>query len=248
MPGWTDIPSTDVTPENPIKGSTGAALRDNPVAIAQRDEGAPPMAPPTIETFTSSGTWTRPEGVVKVRVRMVGSGAGGAGGYGGPNVGGPGGGGGAYAEATVDVSGVETWDVTVGASGSGGGGGDTTAGDGGDGDPSIFGHAGEAEVVKAEGGNGGVGGSLSNRAGGDGGSIAGSTGDVVANGGDGDLSVSQQGGAGGSSMFAGATRPVLDSAGRTGSPYGGGGSGGSGAGALGDDGGDGRVGIVIIEY
>ena len=74
---------------------------------------------PTIQVFTSSGTWTKPTGVTKIKVRLVGGGGGGGGGNG--SVPGTGGGGGGYCEKFIDVTAISSVAVTVGTGGAGGG-------------------------------------------------------------------------------------------------------------------------------
>lgn len=172
---------------------------------------------PTIQVFTSSGTWTKPTGVTKIKVRVVGGG--GAGGSNSGAAGGGGGGGGGYAEKFIDVTSVSSISVTVGAGGAAGTGVDNGNGGG----TSSFG----AEC-SATGGNGGAGGSAG--AGGAGG--VGSGGNVNASGGAGD---------GGSSVGAHGGSSVLGGGGASQSaPTGGygGGAGGSASGASG---------IVIVE-
>jgi hypothetical protein len=89
----------------------------------------------SVQTFTSSGTWTKPSGITKVIVEVQGAGGGG----GGVKNGGTsqGGGGGGYARKLIDVSSIQTATITVGAggvggygSGPGGTGGDSTWDDG----------------------------------------------------------------------------------------------------------------------
>lgn len=74
----------------------------------------------TYRVFDTAGThtWTKPAGVKKVLVEVVGGGGGGAGGYSGYYTGG-GGGGGGYAKGVIDVSSVFSVAVTVGAGGTG---------------------------------------------------------------------------------------------------------------------------------
>lgn len=64
--------------------------------------------------FTSSTTWTIPEGIKKVKVIAVGGGGGGCGNSD------SGGGGGGYVENVISVEGYSTLPITVGIGGSGG--------------------------------------------------------------------------------------------------------------------------------
>lgn len=119
MTTYTDITNGQVDVDSPITSSLMTALRNNPLAIAERDTTAPQMFFRTSQQFTSSGTWTRPSNVGAVLVEVVGGG-------GGVNsalgvswcVGG--GGAGAYGRAICEVSGNVT--VTIGAGGSNAGG------------------------------------------------------------------------------------------------------------------------------
>jgi len=63
--------------------------------------------PKSIQTFTTSGTWTKPAGIGKVLVRLVGGGGGGSGH-------GESGGAGGYSERLIDVSSISSVQVTVG--------------------------------------------------------------------------------------------------------------------------------------
>jgi hypothetical protein len=70
----------------------------------------------SMQVFTSSGTWTKPSGITKVMVEVLG--AGGSGSYtasGGFNGGGAGG----YAKKLLDVSSVSSATITVGTGGAG---------------------------------------------------------------------------------------------------------------------------------
>jgi hypothetical protein len=109
----------------------------------------------SVQTFTSSGTWTKPAGIRKVRVIVVGGG-GGAGGARhntsanpAPNMQSGAGGGGGTAIKVIDVTSVSTVTVTVGAGGAAGAGG---GGNGGVGGTSSFG-----AFCSATGGAGGLG-------------------------------------------------------------------------------------------
>ncbi len=172
---------------------------------------------PTMQVFISSGTWTKPAGCRKIRVRVIGGGGGG--GANGGTDGGGGGGGGGYAEEWIDVSGVSTVAVTVGAGGAGG----TGTGAGATGDSSSFG-----AYCSATGGAGGAGGSAG-------------TGGAGGVGTGGDLNIGGQAGDGGSAVGAHGGSSALGGGGaRQAGPTGGygGGAGGSGGGA---------AGVVIVE-
>ena len=88
----------------------------------------------SVQTFTSSGTWTRPSGITKVIVEVQG--AGGAGGIDNSvanqmqN-----GSGGGYAKKLIDVSSISTATITIG---SGGAGSTSNSGNGADGGNSIW--------------------------------------------------------------------------------------------------------------
>ena len=95
-----------------------------------------PPSTPTIQVFTSSGTWTKPTGCKKVKVTVVGGGGGGGASRGNPGTGRScaGAGGGASIKF-IDVTSISSETVTVGAGGIAGtqfgGGGTTTGGTGG---------------------------------------------------------------------------------------------------------------------
>ena len=100
----------------------------------------------TVETFTSSTTWTAPNGVSSVTVKCWG--AGGAGGGNSTTTdGGGGGGGGAYSSSIILVTSGNTYTVTVGAGGVG-----VIGGVGANGEDSWFINA---STILAKGGNGG---------------------------------------------------------------------------------------------
>ena len=211
----------------------------------------------SVQTFTGSGTYTKPAGLrfALVKVQAPGGGGGGADSD-GTGIGAAGGGGaGGYAEELLAASAIAaTETVTIGAIGAAG---TNTGTNGGTGGTTSFG-----SLLQATGGIGGTGTGLTSSAaakafsGGAGG--AGSGGTVNAEGGDGGdgwvVTTMGVGGAGGASRFGAQGRQVAtttDSAGVAGNNYGGGGTGGitiSGntAGFIGGAGGSGI--IYVYEY
>lgn len=215
---------------------------------------------PTMQVFTSSGTYTAPAGLKSVKVRVVGGG-GGSGGCSATAAGNiaaaGGGGGGGYAEKTISAATVgASQTVTVGA-----GGAAATAGanNGGAGGTSSFG-----ALVSASGGSGGIGDTNSAP----GGPVAGGTGGAAGTGSGGDINI--PGSAGGNGMkwgtgsnrastgpgggsVLGATIPAADTQGGTspgvpGQNYGGGASGAASAPSQAASAGSaGAPGIVIVE-
>jgi hypothetical protein len=121
------------------------------------------------QVFTSSGTFTVPDGVTAVKVTVCGGGGGGGAGYttsatGVSGVGGGGGGGGFAIDFVTGLTPGGTVTVTVGAAGAAG-----SAGSGGAGGTSSFG-----AYVSATGGGGGAGAvNVNTNAGGAGGSTSG---------------------------------------------------------------------------
>tara|TARA_Y100001980_G_C14553556_1_gene338994 strand:- start:510 stop:1421 length:912 start_codon:yes stop_codon:yes gene_type:complete len=205
------------------------------------------------QVFTSSGTWTKPAGINKVKVYVTGGGGGGAGG-GGANNGGGGGGAGGTAIEVIDVSSVSSVTVTIG--GSGGGGAQDS--DGGDAGTSSFG-----SYCSATGGGRGIpwNSGSSTRSGVSG---VGSGGDINLSGGQGSQGVahdaSDDGHAndGGASFWGGGGHGAVASAGynrsnqtyssaQPGQAYGSGGGGGGHTGGNQAPGAAGKPGIVVVE-
>lgn len=191
-----------------------------------------------IQVFTSSGTFTKPSGVDKVRVQVVGGGGdgGSCNAAGGSGEGGGGGGGGGYAMEYVDISATSTITVTVGAGSTGSGGGTSSfssflsATGGADG--AGTGAAGAGGV--GSGGDINVGGNAGNP-----GAPESTTTDDVGASGSGGGSVLGGGGAG--FLTTGTT------SGGAGTAYGGGGGGASCNGSS-ASGGGGQAGVVIVEW
>lgn len=132
--GWAKV--IDIATEQDIQDRTPGKLVDAAGLSYARF--------PTTKIFESSGSFTVPAGVTKVRVRVVGGGGGSAGGN--ASAGGAGGSGGGYSEGVFDVSAGEVYAVTVG---SGGAGGVNNGGVGKTGGASSFGN-----LISATGGGG----------------------------------------------------------------------------------------------
>ena len=101
----------------------------------------------SVQTFTSSGTWTKPSGITKVVVEVQG--AGGAGGTINGSYASPGAAGG-YAKKFIDVSSISSSTVTIGSGGAG-----VTSGSGNNGGASSW--ADGTNTISCGGGSGGDG-------------------------------------------------------------------------------------------
>ena len=143
---WYDAPSGG----NVI--GTGSNLTVTP-SSTQTYYAAATTVTPTVQTFTSSQTFTVPSGVSQVKVEAWGAGgAGGAARFGGTYcwycyAAGGGGGGGAYSTQTLNVTASQQYTLTIG---TGGIGGTTNGPDGGN-----TSYTGTAGTVTALGGKGG---------------------------------------------------------------------------------------------
>jgi len=141
--------------------------------------------------YTGNSTWSKPTGCTRVRVQVVGGGAGGSGH-------GVAGGAGGYSEEIIDVTGVSSVSVTIG----GQGGGVNYHNQAGNGGTSSFG-----PYLSASGGEGArrVGGHTGGRPG------IGSSGNINMYGGGGAGHTHHGGGHGGTSYFGGGNIGVHDS-------------------------------------
>lgn len=149
MADYTVIPDANLLPGKPIRSIDGLAMRDNPIAIAEKAPGAPHVLGTGIQKFTANGTFTPPAGVTTVWVTAGGGGGGLGGGFPfGP--GGPGGDGGGVFKKHVAVVPLTPYAVVIGAGGIGSG-----VGTGGSGGATTFGGA----LVSCPGGGGGGAGS-----------------------------------------------------------------------------------------
>ena len=232
-------------------GSAGTALKVNSSANGF-EFGETGGGLQSQQVFTSSGTYTKPSGINKIKVIVTGGGGGGAGGDGNTNAGGAGGAGGTAIEI-IDVSSLSsTVAVTVGNGGAGG----AAATNGSSGGTSSFG-----SYCSATGG--GLGYHWQNTgASGRGG--VGSNGDINLNGGDGsqgmphDASDDGHASDGGASYWGGGGQGSFVSSGynrsnhtdanaRPGQAYGSGGGGGAHTGSNQKLGAAGKAGIVVVE-
>jgi len=225
--------------KSPARGLVGTTDIDDLAITSGKLASAVTFGLKSQQVFTSSGTWTKPSGITKVKVYVIGGGGGGGGGDSGPQAGSGGGAGGGAMEI-IDVSSVSSVTVTVGAGGSG-----NSNAAGSNGATSSFG-----SYCSATGGTGGVHDDKNTLtpAG------AGSGGDINIDGQEGgwpDWDGTYIGGYGGNAPFGfgpgGIGGNNIDSgvAPQAGNGYGSGGGGGNSSG--GATGGAGAGGIVIVE-
>ena len=105
----------------------------------------------SVQTFTSSGTWTRPTGITKVIMEVQGAGGSGARRDSAPTLQAVGGAAGGYAKKLLDVSSISTATITVGT----GGATPTSQGTGNSGGTSSW--ADGTNTISCTGGAGGIG-------------------------------------------------------------------------------------------
>ena len=205
--------------------------------------GSVSITTPTLQTFTSSGTWTRPSGCTKVKVTVIGGGGGGGGSSATDTQLGGGGGGGGQSIAYLDVTSISSSTITIGAAGTAG----TSTGSGGAGGASSW--ADGTNTLTGNGGSGGTVGST-NAAGGNGGTASGGTINISGQkgGGGGGTANSIRTGQGGDTILGhGGVPQAVDQAGTAGVGYGAGGGGGNRGVTSSAAGGAGAAGFVMVE-
>lgn len=188
---------------------------------------------PNVVGFTSSGTFTVPTNVTRIKVEIWGGGGGG--GNGSSSYPGGGGGAGGYIFNVFNVTPGTSYTVTIGSGGNAGASGTS----------SSFG-----ALMSAAGGHAGsAGGSGGSGAGGSGGTTSGGVGPLVGSAGDGGSTFT---GAGGNGASAAGDLGGSGGWGDAGSPPGnnsnGNGAGGGGGAAGGGGGGTGGGGLVVVYY
>jgi hypothetical protein len=125
MATWTNVLDSNLEPGDPIRSVDIIAIKDNTTALAEGATGAPEIyqkatqfsAKAQVYDTAGSYTFTIPDGVVRLKVTVIGGGGGGGGGD-GSSPGSPAGAGGTAIKWLSVTSG--TLSVTVGAGGTGG--------------------------------------------------------------------------------------------------------------------------------
>lgn len=236
-------------PANTLKGNnTGSAANAADLTVTQVQ--AMLTAEPTVQVFTASGTWTRPAGCRRVRVRAIGGGGGGAGATAASSASCCGGGGaaGAFGEGIYDVTATASVTVTIGTAGAAGAAANGTGGTGGQ---TSFG-----ALLTAPGGPGGVGmtsGTAAAFALGGASPAAGTGGAINPPGSGGgnaqrvSATVFLAGSGAGGAMGGGPRGSTAAAAGTAGSAPGAGGSGAASSSATGFAGGAGAAGLIVVE-
>jgi len=240
------IDVTGIVTATTVKVGSAISITDGGVAATRfygsgENLTAVPAGFASMQVFTSSGTYTKPSGIKKIKVTATGGGASGSGGAGNTNDFGGGGGAGGTAIEVLDASSINTETVTIGAGGAGVSG----AANGNAGGTTSFG-----SLLSATGGSVGRHGNLGRCRGGYGGT--GSGGDInltggSGGGGDDGGGVHISAGTGGSSFWGGAGLGAAyehegTQAQRNG--YHGGGGGGANNNTVSGSGG---TGIVVVE-